>query len=75
MMFLQFFVWGAWFVSIGVYLGQGVKYPAGFSTAYGVGPIAAMISPLFLGLFADRFLPTQIVLGLCHLIGAALLYE
>ncbi len=74
MMFLQFFIWGAWFVSIGVYLGQGVKYNEGFGTAYSVGPIAAMISPLFLGLFADRFFPTQIVLGVCHIVGAVLLW-
>lgn len=74
MMFLQFFIWGAWFVTIGVYLRQGVKFEAGLGTAYSVGPIAAIISPLFLGLFADRFLPTQIVLGICHLLGAVLIW-
>ena len=73
MMFLEFFIWGAWFVTIGVYLRQGVKFEAGLGTAYSVGPIAAIISPLFLGLFADRFLPTQIVLGICHLLGAVLI--
>ena len=74
MMFLEFFIWGAWFVTIGVYLRQGVKFEAGLGTAYSVGPIAAIISPLFLGLFADRFLPTQIVLGICHLLGAVLIW-
>ncbi|MGC6426495.1 MAG: MFS transporter [Akkermansiaceae bacterium] len=73
MMFLEFFIWGAWFVTIGVYLRQGMDFSAGLGTAYSVGPIAAIISPLFLGLFADRFLPTQIVLGICHLVGAVLL--
>ncbi len=75
MMFLEFFIWGAWFVSTGVYLGEGGKgYGDGVTTTYSVGPIAAMISPLFLGLFADRFLPSQIVLGICHLVGAVLLW-
>jgi nucleoside transporter len=74
MMFLQFFVWGAWFVTVGVYLRQGMNFPDGIATAYKVGPIAAIISPLFLGLFADRFLPTQVVLGISHLLGALLLF-
>jgi len=74
MMFLQFFVWGAWFVTIGVYLTKGVDFPAALETAYGVGPIAAIISPLILGLFADRYLPTQVALGICHLLGAVVLW-
>ncbi|MGE9268969.1 MAG: MFS transporter, partial [Verrucomicrobiales bacterium] len=74
MMFLQFFVWGAWFVTIGVYLRQGMNFPEGLDAAYSVGPIAAIFSPLFLGLFADRFLPTQVVFALCHLLGAVLLW-
>jgi nucleoside transporter len=73
MMFLQFFIWGAWFVTIGVYLRQGMKFEAGLGTAYSVGPIAAIISPVFLGLVADRFFPTQVVLGVMHLIGGALM--
>lgn len=73
MMFLQFFIWGAWFVTIGVYLRQGMKFEAGLGTAYSVGPIAAIISPVFLGLVADRFFPTQVVLGVMHLVGAGLM--
>ena len=73
MMFLQFFVWGAWFVTIGVYLRQGVNFQEGIGTAYSVGPIAAIIAPVFLGFIADRFFPTQVVLGALHLIGGALM--
>lgn len=74
MMFLEFFVWGSWFVTIGVYLTKGVGFPEGMGTAYGVGPLAAIASPLLLGLFADRYLPTQVALGICHLLGAGLLW-
>lgn len=73
MMFLQFFVWGAWFVTIGVYLRQGVNFQEGIGTAYSVGPIAAIIAPVFLGFVADRFFPTQVVLGALHLIGGGLM--
>lgn len=72
MMFLQFFVWGAWFATLGLCLGSnGLKdFSAG---AYGSAPIGAMIAPLFLGLIADRFFPSQIVMGLLFLIGGGLL--
>jgi nucleoside transporter len=73
MMFLQFFIWGSWFVTIGVYLRQGINFEAGIGTAYSVGPLAAIIAPIFLGLVADRFFPTQVVVGVLHLVGAALM--
>lgn len=73
MMFLQFFIWGAWFVTIGVYLRQGMKFDAGLGTAYSVGPIAAILAPVFLGLIADRFFPTQAVLGVMHLLGGLIM--
>lgn len=73
MMFLQFFVWGAWFVTIGVYLSQGVDFAAGIETAYSVGPIAAIVTPLILGLFADRFFQSRHVLAVCHLACAGLM--
>ncbi len=72
MMFLQFFVWGAWYVSMTGFMnlkGMGGLIPA----AYSVGPIAAIISPFFLGLIADRFFSTERVLAVMHLIGGALL--
>jgi len=69
MMFLQFFVWGSWYVSMTGWINQ-----TGLSSltalAYTVCPLAAVFSPLFLGMVADRFFASQKVLGLLHLIGA-----
>jgi nucleoside transporter len=68
MMFLQFFVWGAWYVSMTGWMGvAGIDDLTAW--AYMVGPIAAVISPFFLGLVADRFFPTQRVLGAMHVLG------
>jgi nucleoside transporter len=68
MMFLQFFVWGAWYVTLGSYMGAlGLGDSIGH--AYTVGPIAAVISPFFLGMIADRFFATQRVLAVMHFIG------
>jgi nucleoside transporter len=72
MMFLQFFVWGAWYVSMTGWMNQ-VGLGALTAWAYTVGPIAACISPLFLGLVADRFFATQKVLAAMHLAGGAAL--
>lgn len=70
MMFLQFFVWGAWYVSqTGFMNDRGMG--ALIAWAYTVGPLAAIVSPFFLGLVADRFFPTQRVLGVMHLLGGA----
>ena len=72
MMFLQFFVWGSWFATLGLCLGSNDlgSFSGG---AYGSAPIGAMIAPLFLGLIADRFFSSQIVMGALFLIGGALL--
>ena len=81
MMFLEFFVWGAWAVPMGKYLAtvfsEGRTKPAVdtiIGQAYGTSSLAAIIAPLFVGLVADRFLPGQVVLGILHLLGAGLLY-
>ena len=68
MMFLQFFVWGAWYTSIAVYMtaegmGNLTHWP------YTVNPIAAIAAPFFLGLIADRYFSTEKVLGVLHLLG------
>ena len=72
MMFLQFFTWGAWFATLGLCLGgNGLgDFSAG---AYGAAPLGAMIAPLFLGLIADRFFPSQKVMGVLFLVGGFLL--
>ncbi|MEE9368001.1 MAG: nucleoside permease [Pontiella sp.] len=73
MMFLQFFVWGAWFVTVGNYmLKSGMGDSIGW--AYSAGPIAAILSPFLLGMLADRFFATERVLGVLHIAGGIVLY-
>ncbi len=73
MMFLEFFVWGAWYVTTGPYMvAAGMDNQIG--NAYSVGPIAAIISPFFLGLIADRFFSSERVLGVMHLIAGAAMF-
>ncbi|MEM0896428.1 MAG: MFS transporter [Verrucomicrobiota bacterium] len=74
MMFLQYFIWGAWYVTAPNYL-QGIGFGAeAFGWTYSVGPIAGMISPFFVGMIADRFFPSQKVLAVMHLLGAATMF-
>src|SRR5688500_19440348 len=73
MMFLQFFIWGAWYVTVGNYMASNGMTDAIF-WAYTVGPIAAIVSPFFLGMVADRFFPSERVLGVMHLIGAMAMF-
>lgn len=68
MMFLQFFIWGAWYVTIGNFMGaHGMG--GQIAWAYTVGPIAAILSPIFLGMVADRFFATERILGVLHILG------
>jgi len=72
MMFLQFFIWGAWYTSIAVYMtaegmGDLTHWP------FTVNPIAAIAAPFFLGLVADRYFSTEKVLGVLHLLGGLVL--
>lgn len=74
MMFLQFFIWGVWWVPLAVYMGsERVDMEAIIFLAYLSQPIAAMISPFFLGLVADRFFASEKVLATLHLLGALML--
>ena len=74
MMFLQFFVWGAWYVTAPLYLGKIGFSGADFGLTYSVGPIAALIAPLFVGMVADRFFPTEKVLGALHIVGGLIMF-
>lgn len=72
-MFLEFFIWGAWYTTIGVYMtthnmGKLTFWP------FTVNPIAAIIAPFFVGLIADRFFATQKVLGTLHILGAIFMF-
>ena len=69
MMFIQFFIWGAWYVTAPRYLGQIGFDGNDFGWTYSAGPIAAMISPFIVGMIADRFFSTERVLGVMHLLG------
>ena len=74
MMFLQFFIWGSWYVTGPNYLSTIGFKAEDFGTMYSVGPIAGMIAPFFVGMIADRFFPAQIVMGVMHLLGAGFMY-
>jgi len=75
MMFIQFFVWGAWFVTMGNYLGAGLGFAgADIGRAYSTTGYAAILSPLFVGMVADRFFSAQRVMGVLHLLGAGLMF-
>lgn len=75
MMFLQYYVWGSWYVTMGTFMTKilnstGIQIGA----AYSALAIATMISPFFIGMIADRFFAAQRVMGVLHLVGGVLLF-
>tara|TARA_B100001741_G_scaffold257356_1_gene220307 strand:- start:380 stop:1549 length:1170 start_codon:yes stop_codon:yes gene_type:complete len=74
-MFLEFFIWGGWFVTMGTFLSQSFNATGlQLANAYETQSIGAIIAPFIIGLIADRYFSAQKILGFLHLIGAFLLY-
>ncbi|MCA9040367.1 MAG: MFS transporter, partial [Planctomycetaceae bacterium] len=74
MMFIQFFIWGSWYVTAPLYLGPIGFQPVNIGSVYAVGPLAGILSPFMVGMVADRFFSTERVLGVLHLLGAGMMY-
>ncbi len=73
MMFIEFFIWGAWYVTVANYM-VAIGMTKYIYWAFTVGPIAAIVSPFFLGMVADRYFPTERVLGVMHIIGGIAMF-
>jgi nucleoside transporter len=75
-MFLEFFIWGGWFVTLGTFLGNNLNATgAETGMAYSTQSWGAIIAPFIIGLIADKFFNAEKILGVLHLIGAFLMYQ
>lgn len=75
MMLFQYFIWGAWYVTLGTYMTVHLKSSGvQIGAAYSALAIATMVSPFFVGMVADRYFAAQRIMGVLHILGAVLLY-
>ena len=75
MMFLEYFIWGSWYVTLGTWLGSSLHFTGQkIGLAAGTTAVGAMIAPFFVGLIDDKLFATQRVLAVLHLLGGALLF-
>lgn len=76
MMFLEFFIWGGWFVTLGTFLGENLNASGGeIALAFSTQSWGAIIAPFIIGLIADRYFNAERILGILHLSGAFLMYQ
>lgn len=76
MMFLEFFIWGAWFVTLGTFLGSNLSATgAETGSVFSTQSWGAIIAPFIIGLIADRYFNAEKILGILHIIGAILMYQ
>ncbi len=76
MMFLEFFIWGGWFVTLGTFLGDNLHATGGeIGTAFSTQSWGAIIAPFIIGLIADRYFNAERILAVLHLAGAVLMYQ
>lgn len=75
MMFLQFFIWGGWFVTLGTFLANNLNASGGqIGMAFSTQSWGAIIAPFIIGLIADRYFNAERILAVLHLAGAGLMY-
>ena len=75
MMFLEFFIWGCWFVTMGTFLSQAFSASGGeISLAYETQSWGAIIAPFIIGLIADRYFDAEKILAIIHIVGGGLLF-
>ena len=76
MMFLEFFIWGGWFVTLGTFLGNNLNASGGeTANVFSTQSWGAIIAPFIIGLIADRYINAEKILGVLHLLGALLMYQ
>ncbi|MEJ5091734.1 nucleoside permease [Sphingobacterium faecium] len=76
MMFLEFFIWGAWFVTLGTYLSKNLQaQPLEIANVFSTQSLGAIIAPFIIGMIADRYFNAERILGVLHIVGAVLMYQ